>query len=118
AAVDLHGNVSGYASLGLDIVAVSLGTPSVGLAFEAPTPQPARDVVRLRFAMPERAEARLAIFDVSGRLVADLADRTFEPGVHDLRWRAGAEGRIPGGVYFAKLTTLGRTFEQRVVVIH
>ena len=42
---------------------------------------------------------RLTVVDVTGRIVAMLADGPFDAGVHEVRWE-----RAPApGIYFAKL---------------
>ncbi len=49
--------------------------------------------------------AKLAIYDVTGRLVATVADGNLEAGTHRLNWDGVDSGgrRIPAGVYFARL---------------
>lgn len=76
---------------------------------------PARDVSRLRFALPARQRAQLTIHDLAGRLVATLADGEYTAGWHDVAFtRAG--GSSPG-VYFARLRVDGRQYVQRLVVV-
>ena len=88
------------------------GAVDFALAGASPVSGPAH----FRFALPSRARASVAVYDVSGRLVALLADGDFEPGVHTVTWQPGRDGGRPGaGVYFARLTTGGRSLVQRVI---
>jgi len=52
---------------------------------------------------PDRVTAR--VFDVSGRLVRTLADRTFQAGEHDLFWDGTDDGgrQMERGVYFTQV---------------
>lgn len=65
----------------------------------------------LSFAMPEAGYARLAVYDIAGRLVRVLHDGSATAGSHDATWDgADAAGtRTSAGVYFFRLTALGRT---------
>jgi streptogramin lyase len=71
------------------------------------TPNPGSGPRTFQFAMGQAGPARLDVFDVSGRLVAELARGRMEAGPHTVSWR-GAAGRASGmgsGVYFARLET-------------
>ncbi len=59
--------------------------------------------IHLSLARTDRAQVR--IYDVGGRLVRVLADRTFTAGEHDLAWDGtDAAGRpAPRGVYFTQV---------------
>ncbi len=77
------------------------------LELATPWPNPSRAHAALRFALPERATVRLAIYDVSGRELRVLSDGMLEAGAHAMAWdgRDGS-GRPSGpGLYFARLST-------------
>lgn len=88
-----------------------------GLWFGAPRPNPARDAVTFRFAIPAAAEVSLAIYDLFGRRVADLARGTLSAGAHTETWdfRDGAGVTVPPGVYLAKLGAGGEVLTRAVV---
>ena len=97
------------------------GTPShpaaLALAPPAPNPFVARTV--LHYALPHAAAVTLRIFDRQGRVVRTLADdATKATGEYDATWDGrDARGRAAGaGVYFARLTSEGRT-EMREVTL-
>ena len=69
-----------------------------------------RSTVDFGLAKGDRVEVKL--FDVSGRLVRTLADRSFAPGKYSLTWD-GADDRgrqVARGVYFTQVRYLGRGF--------
>jgi len=63
-----------------------------------------------------KGHTRIAIYDVSGRLVHLLADNLFSPQMHILQWdgRNRAGRLVPGGVYFLQSAT-GGTIETRKI---
>ncbi len=60
---------------------------------------------RVRFGVAEAGRIRLRVYDVAGRLVRTLADRTFTPGEYDVPWDGADDGGVaaPRGVYFVRL---------------
>jgi hypothetical protein len=89
-------------------------TPSMS----APVPNPTRAGTRLCFDLPVAARVRVAIFDVSGRLVRPLADQGFAAGRQNLWWDGrDLRGRlVPGGVYLCRVTTGERSLQSKVIV--
>jgi hypothetical protein len=91
------------------------------LAFDPPAPNPSRESVRLVVALPKPAALELAIFDVTGRRLRELASGEWGAGEHLWRWDGSDRDgrRVPGGIYFARLLVDGRVFaERRMVVLH
>ena len=78
-----------------------------GLALAAPAPNPSRDAVVLRFALPHATRARLEVWDVAGRRVRVIGDGDSPAGEHAATWdgRDAAGGLAPAGVYLARLVT-------------
>ena len=80
-------------------------------------PNPARGPVRIDFALPREADARVSLFDVAGREIARLADGRYQAGRHPLVWTGEIEGRrSPAGLYFVRLGSGGSVVVQRVVI--
>jgi len=115
-------DAAGNASLPTCIfVAAPTGVP-IGdegpLAFSVTSENPVRDEVRFQFTLPQRSRVDLAIYDLAGRRMAEVARGELEAGEHAAAWRLDATGgRISAGVYFARFRA--GTFEasRRVVVI-
>jgi hypothetical protein len=70
-------------------------------------PNPAGIPPRIEYELGAAGPVRVAVYDVSGRLVETLVDETLPAGRHDVIWetRSGGGSRVPSGVYFAKLVT-------------
>jgi hypothetical protein len=84
----------------------------------APSPFQYRSVVR--FNLATAAPARVTIYDVRGREVARLVDRTFAAGGHEVEWTGrGTNGaQVSSGVYFVVLQSAGERITRRVVLLH
>jgi len=82
-------------------------------------PNPFRGETDIAFALAARGHVSLEVFDASGRMVATLADREFEPGAHSLRWsgRDARGGAAPAGVYFYRLKTPGFQQMKKMVLV-
>lgn len=65
-------------------------------------PNPFSSETTIRFALSEYAHVTLTVFDVTGREVATLADRSFGAGEHELTWNAAGQA---SGTYFYRLET-------------
>lgn len=93
------------------------GAPALALA-AAPVPMARGAGTTLRFALPEAGAVRLAIHDVTGRLVRVVQTGPLEPGAHVSRWdgRDAAGNAAAPGLYFARLVARGRTARAKLVV--
>ncbi len=108
--------------------AAAAGAPQAGLltvgrpalAFLGVTPNPARPEASIRFEIGNEGggEVRVVIFDLSGRRVRTLLERSLEPGVHTAEWDGrGDDGAIvASGVYFARIEAPAGTATRKLVV--
>jgi hypothetical protein len=76
--------------------------PAASLAIHGITPNPGSGASVVTFSLAESTPARLAVYDVRGRLVKTTELRAIGPGVHSVPLAGGVA--IPHGVYFAKLS--------------
>ena len=78
---------------------------AAGIRLEAAWPNPSADLTHLAFSVAASGAARLALFDVRGRLVRELFDGVAPAGRTDVTWDGkDAQGRnAPAGLYFARL---------------
>jgi hypothetical protein len=63
--------------------------------------------------------ARVAIYDVNGRLVRNLVQEPLPPGTHRLSWD-GTDGRgrrLASGIYFARVAAAERTVCHKMIII-
>lgn len=74
-------------------------------AFTAIAPNPFSQSTQLKFDLHQSGPARLAIFDLTGRLVRTLIDGDCAAGSHTYQWDGRAEsGDLVGsGIYFARI---------------
>jgi len=79
----------------------------------------ASGLASVRFGLARADRVQLRIYDVSGRLVRTLADRSFPAGDHELRWDgADDRGRRLGpGVYFARARYAASGYEDAKKII-
>ncbi len=85
----------------------------------APAPNPMVDGTTIRFQLPRPTSIRLAIFDVQGREVAELAAGSKSAGAHEVRWncRDASGASVSSGAYFIRLRTAENVRAQRLLVL-
>ena len=92
-----------------EYASVGVGPPGriVAVRLRAPLPNPSARSAELRFELPVATRGRLAIFDVSGRRIATLAQGLLPAGANSATWSGRNDrGRLCGaGLYFARLET-------------
>lgn len=99
------------------------GAPLEGLALAAPRPNPLAlggAPLALPFTLPAPGAARVAVYDVAGRLVATpLASAALAAGAHEARWdgRDARGARVEAGIYLVRLEALGRAVSRRVALL-
>ena len=73
--------------------------------------------MRIEYALPRESHVRLGVLDVRGREVVTLADRTCRPGRYQATWRGQTErGDATAGVYFVRLSAVGKSLTRHVVL--
>ena len=78
------------------------------------TPNPGSGERTIAFSTPTRGFVTLRVFDVAGREVAALLDRSLDPQRYVAHFSTDRWG---GGVYFYRLSLSGRTLKGRLVVV-
>lgn len=101
-------------------VDVALGEgPVTELALAQSFPNPFADNTRIHFALPTTENVNLQIYDVGGRLVRTLMDRTVAAGRHRVAWdgRDNAGQTVASGVYFYRLVAGDQERERKMVFV-
>jgi hypothetical protein len=85
------------------------------LDLSTPLPNPASSTVSFRYATGRRGPVELSVYDVGGRRVATVLDRSDSapgPGVAETN-----VATLPSGVYFVRLRAEGRSLARKLVVL-
>ena len=88
-----------------------------GIAFRV-TPNPGPGARAFQFMLGTAGPVHLGVYDVSGRMVAELVHGQMGAGAHTASWNgltAGGRGRASNGIYFARLTTSEGTQTLKIV---
>jgi hypothetical protein len=103
-----------FAAIRLPVAPPPIPT-SASLALAQCAPNPARTGTRIRYALPQAAEARLVVYDLQGRAVATPLARSWMPaGNHELYiptsdWRPGC--------YLYRLEASGQSATRKMLVV-
>ena len=82
-------------------------------------PNPFNPLTHIGFRISDFGFVRLAVFDVSGRLVKTLVNETREAGEYTIPWDATdkEEIRVSSGIYFYQLTISGFTATKKMLLM-
>lgn len=86
----------------------------VPFALRSPFPNPFNPAVTIPFRLSGTARVRIAVYDVTGRLVATLADGPMSAGEHSVVWNARD---CASGVYLVRAVSGGRTDAKKAVLV-
>lgn len=77
-------------------------------------PNPFNPSTMLSYKLETASKVRLSVFDVSGRVVANLVDGYRNAGSYEVTFDAS---NLPSGVYFARLSTADFTQTQKLMLV-
>ena len=83
-------------------------------ALRGATPNPFRSMTELEYDVPQAAPVRIAVYDLLGRQVATLVDRTEKAGTHRVQFD-GSD--LASGMYLVRLVTDGAVHTQRISLV-
>lgn len=94
-------------------------TPKFAFELNQNHPNPFNASTRIRFVTDEKTTVSLRIYDISGRLVRTLVERTMTPGVYHKDWDARDNSGTPvsSGVYLYQLRVGNRTQTRKAVLL-
>ncbi len=72
-----------------------------GLFLSQNYPNPFSSSTEIAFTIDQTSSVQLAVYDVTGKQVAQLVDNRLAPGDHVISWQPA---HLPNGVYFYRLT--------------
>ncbi|MCX6154061.1 MAG: SBBP repeat-containing protein [Candidatus Kapabacteria bacterium] len=80
------------------------------------TPNPFDDYTSIKFALPQSGHVKLAISDISGRELIILADKFYNTGTSEIKFKAGDYNLIDG-TYFYSISVNGFKDTKKMVLI-
>lgn len=106
-------------TIGAEGTSVSEEEPAFDVRMGPLFPNPSRDGTDITFVLPSDGPVSLAVFDVAGRNVRELARKTYPAGNHRVHWDllddSGREVRA--GVYLVKLRVGARVFTRSAICV-
>jgi hypothetical protein len=104
--------------LGHGAGALGVGDPGRLALAAVPAPNPGRGPIAFVLRTAAGGRASLAVYDVSGRRLANVLDRELGPGVSRVTWsgRDDAGRQVGPGLYFYRFAVGGRSVRGTVVV--
>lgn len=97
-----------------------LGTvPRVVTGLRGIYPNPFNPATHVKFDLASRGMVRIRIYDVAGRMVRELMNKSMAMGHHKIMWRGRdrSDRPVAAGVYFVQLQAAGETWTQGVVLV-
>ncbi len=93
--------------------------PAASVVLRQNAPNPFAATTRIGVSLPARSDMRLAVYDVTGRRVASIANGARDAGEHEFEWNGtnDAGGRVGAGVYFCKLEAGTQTLTKKLVLM-
>ncbi len=77
-------------------------------------PNPFNSTVNIRFNISISQRTTLKVYDISGREIAMLFDKTYSAGHYQVRWNAST---IPSGMYFLQMRSVRRIKFRKLIII-
>jgi len=101
--------------------AIEKQTENIAMEFalEQNYPNPFNPTTRIEFAIPERSQVSLKIYDINGQLVKTLTNSMKAQGRYDATWDAtNSMGvKVSSGVYFYKLQTANNVITKKMLLM-
>ena len=97
---------SGQGGAAVGPQAAALTAAPAEFALGAPRPNPSEGTARVRYALPERADVEITVYNTLGREVKRLVDGYARAGRHTARFD-GSD--LPSGVYLVRMEAEGAT---------
>jgi hypothetical protein len=95
------------------------GAPSLTVPTLVAVPTPFNPSLEIRCALPEAGRVSLIVYDLSGRLVATLADEERDAGLFVRTWDGKNDSgvEVAAGVYFVRLATRDLAVSKKVILM-
>ncbi len=92
---------------------IGFGLPQTFVLFPS-YPNPFNPTTTIRFSVRKTGLHSLHIYDITGRLVETLLDKTHATGKYEITWNASS---MPSGVYFVQLSNGESVQTQKLIIL-
>lgn len=94
---------------------ISMQTETVtGFELHPAFPNPFNPETVITFSLPAAADISLTVYDLQGRLVAELADGFYPAGTYQKTFNAE---KLSSGIYFARMTAAGHQQTEKLILL-
>jgi len=82
-------------------------------------PNPFNPLTKIRFELPKPGLVKLAVYDLSGRMVRTLLNENLPASIHESQWDGTDDQgrRVASGTYYFRLTADGKTAVQKAMLV-
>lgn len=94
-------------------VECTAGEKPAVLSLAQNAPNPAKGITSITFSLPERGPADIRVYDISGRVVAEIGKAEYDAGPHEIELNVG---NLANGVYVYTLIAAEDTLVRKMVV--
>ena len=112
--VDLDGTSTLSESVQTRVVTGVDDPAPFAFALEQNYPNPFNPTTTIAYALPERSQVRLSVYNLAGEAVATLVNRAQEPGHYQVEFAAQS---LPSGVYLYRLETGSASSVRKLVLL-
>lgn len=93
--------------------------PAVATRLLPNVPNPFNPMTEIKFELNKTEHMSLKIYDVTGRLVRELANGTLTSGPHSRTWqgRDGSGRQVPSGTYYVRLVTQTKIDNRKIMLL-
>ena len=102
-----------------ELSAVNSPSPVPDAGILGTYPNPFNPRATIEFALEKQQVVKVAVYDLTGRQIACLTDRTYGPGSHSVVWdgRDSAGGEVSSGMYLIRLQTERRVDARKIMLV-
>ncbi|MCX6154148.1 MAG: M6 family metalloprotease domain-containing protein [Candidatus Kapabacteria bacterium] len=90
---------------------------SNGYVLYSPVPNPANENCEVSFYLPEDNFAQVILYDIQGKVVANLLDNKLNQGMNKFKIDAAKHG-LKSGIYILSLKVKGLVLTEKISIIH
>ena len=103
-----------WQNLGMSVIKLTDKLIPEEISFGSAYPNPFNPITMVNISIPSEMEVHVAIHDMLGREIAELANGVYSIGNYELHWNASNHS---SGIYFVKMSAAGQTNIQKLMLV-